>query len=59
MALVLKLHSKDGQTVGSSAEVVSEVLELLVHQADIINILGGEAGPGMMIISFAHQQTGI
>lgn len=39
MAIVLKLHSKDGQTVWSSAQVVSEVLELLVHEADIIHIL--------------------
>ena len=41
MAIVLKLHSKDGQTVRSSAQVVSEVLELFVHEADIVNVLRG------------------
>ena len=56
MAIVLKLHGKDGQTVGPSAKVVSEVLELLVHQADIINILRGQARPGIIIISL--QSTG-
>ena len=41
MAIVLKLHSKDGETVWSSAQVVSEVLELVIHEADIIYILRG------------------
>ena len=54
MAIVLKLHSKDGQTVWSSAQVVSEVLELLVHEADIIHILRGETSPEMGIINLAR-----
>ena len=57
MAIVLKFHSKDGQTVCSSAQVVSEVLELFVHEADILHVLRAQTGPALIIINLAQYSV--
>lgn len=47
MATVLQLHSQHGQTGGASAEVVGELLQLGVDEADVVHISESQVLPAV------------